>query len=198
VRADVVKLFRPTGQIELALVFAAKLRAWPARLPDQPIFYPVLNLGYAIEIASKWNTKTERRVGYVTEFDVEPAYASRFDRQVVGSSSHEELWVPAEQLDEFNEHLVGPIRVVAAFFGDGFVGHVPEHGPLRGLNAQEQYSFLESASGSDVAAAARENATAVFLHVPRWEQFESSTSTLNRIRKSWREMHAHLPLPSAA
>jgi len=30
--------------------------AFPPRLPEQPIFYPVTNEKYAAEIASKWST----------------------------------------------------------------------------------------------------------------------------------------------
>jgi hypothetical protein len=36
-------LWRPVGPEELALVEASGRRAWPPRLPEQPIFYPVLN-----------------------------------------------------------------------------------------------------------------------------------------------------------
>ena len=33
---------------------------------------------------------------------------------------HEELWVPAEELESFNAHIVGPIEVISAFYGDDF------------------------------------------------------------------------------
>jgi hypothetical protein len=33
---------------------------------------------------------------------------------------HEELWVPAEELAEFNRRIVGRIEVVAAYFGEGW------------------------------------------------------------------------------
>jgi hypothetical protein len=33
----------------------------------------------------------------------------------VGSSVHQELWVPAEDLVEFNRHIVGKIEVIAKF-----------------------------------------------------------------------------------
>jgi hypothetical protein len=36
-------LWRPTGPAELDLVRRLNWRAWPPRLPEQPIFYPVLN-----------------------------------------------------------------------------------------------------------------------------------------------------------
>jgi hypothetical protein len=38
-----VTLWRPVGPEELALIRAADMRAFPPRLPEQPIFYPVLS-----------------------------------------------------------------------------------------------------------------------------------------------------------
>lgn len=42
--------------------------------------------------------------------------------KTVGSSRHKELWIPAEELDEFNRHLLGEIRVVEAHYGENYVG----------------------------------------------------------------------------
>ena len=116
---DVVTLYRPVGPEELALIEASGYSAFPPRLPEQPIFYPVTNEAYATQIARDWNTKHGSRRGYVTRFDVEADYASKFERQVVGGREHEELWVPAEELEEFNRRLVGPIAVIAEFHGEG-------------------------------------------------------------------------------
>ncbi|GAA1817388.1 hypothetical protein GCM10009682_42740 [Luedemannella flava] len=107
-------LWRPTGPAELELVRAADWRAWPPRLPDQPIFYPVLNEQYAIMIARDWNVPASG-VGYVTRFEVDRAFAERYPVRQVGGRDILELWVPAEELDEFNRHIVGPIEVVHEF-----------------------------------------------------------------------------------
>ena len=53
--ADTEILFRPVGEEELLLIRAFNFAAFPPRLPEQPIFYPVCNVRYAEEIASKWN-----------------------------------------------------------------------------------------------------------------------------------------------
>lgn len=111
---ETLELFRPVGPKELALIEASGFRAFPPRLPDQPIFYPVLNEGYATQIARDWNVPASG-AGFVTRFLVDAAFASRYPRQVVGGREHEELWVPAEELDEFNRHIVGPIEVIAEF-----------------------------------------------------------------------------------
>src|SRR6476469_9850426 len=111
------KLFRPVGRGELNLIASSGFKSFPSRLPDQPIFYPVLTREYAEQIARDWNTKDERSgfVGYVLEFEVETEYLRRFDIRKAGSSRHLEYWVPAEELAEFNRHIEGQIRVIANF-----------------------------------------------------------------------------------
>lgn len=108
---ETVELFRPVGAKELELIAAAGFASFPPRLPDQPIFYPVCNEAYAVEIASKWNARLEdARVGYVTRFRVLKSFLDRYQRQIVGNRLHEEYWIPSEHLSEFNAHLVGPIE----------------------------------------------------------------------------------------
>ncbi|MER7846263.1 ADP-ribosylation/crystallin J1 [Kitasatospora sp. NPDC096077] len=107
-------LWRPTGPQELALVEAADWRAWPPRLPEQPIFYPVLNEDYAIRIARDWNVPASG-AGYVTRFEVGTDFLARYPVQRAGGRTILELWVPAEELAEFNRHIVGRIEVVHEF-----------------------------------------------------------------------------------
>jgi hypothetical protein len=109
-----VTLWRPTGPEELALVEQSGWRAWPPRLPDQPIFYPVLNEDYATRIARDWNVAASG-VGYVTRFDVEKAYLDQHEVHQAGGQTILEYWIPAEELDEFNRHIIGRIQVVAEF-----------------------------------------------------------------------------------
>ena len=111
-----MKLFRPVGTKELELIEQSGFTAFPPRLPEQPIFYPVLNVEYATEIAEKWNAKlNDDKKGYVTEFDVDDAFASRYEVHIVGASHHAELWVPAEELEEFNRHIIGKNKVIKEF-----------------------------------------------------------------------------------
>lgn len=107
-------LYRPVGPAELALIEASGWRVFPPRLPDQPIFYPVLHEAYAAQIARDWNVPASG-AGYVTRFAVETDFLARYRREVVGAAVHAELWVPAEELDEFNAHIVGHIEVTARF-----------------------------------------------------------------------------------
>jgi hypothetical protein len=111
---ELITLFRPVGPKELDLIRANGYRAFPSRLPGQPIFYPVLNEAYAIEIARDWNVK-DSGAGYVTQFRVRKDFVAKYQIQTVGHSDHQELWVPAEDLDVFNDNIVGQIEVIAEF-----------------------------------------------------------------------------------
>ena len=109
-------LFRPVGQKEFELIRDSGFTAFPPRLPEQPIFYPVLNEEYATQIARDWNAKhNESRVGYVTRFYIKNEYLRRHQVQTVGGSVHQEYWIPAEELDEFNQNIVGLIEVVSEY-----------------------------------------------------------------------------------
>jgi len=111
---DVVTLWRPVGPLELELIQKADMRAFPPRLPDQPIFYPVLSEEYAVKIARDWNVPASGS-GFVTRFDVRRSFLDRYSVQKAGGTAHLEYWIPAEALSAFNEAIVGKIKVVAEF-----------------------------------------------------------------------------------
>jgi hypothetical protein len=116
---DLVTLYRPVGTGELKLIEASGWRAFPPRLPEQPIFYPVTNSDYARQIARDWNAKhNDDRRGYVTRFEVLVDFLAGYERQVVGGREHEEYWIPAEDLDAFNAAIQGLISVTESFGGE--------------------------------------------------------------------------------
>lgn len=109
-----ITMYRPTGPKELELVRLSGFKRWPPRLPDQPIFYPVTNEEYAVQIARDWNVKESGR-GFVTRFHVRADYLSKYKIEKVGGAEHTEWWIPAEDLEEFNDNIVGLIEVVREF-----------------------------------------------------------------------------------
>jgi hypothetical protein len=111
---ETVTLFRPVRPKELKLIRDSGNQAFPPRLPEQPIFYPVTNEEYATLIAQKWNVP-DSGSGYVTRFQVRKEFLSKYDVKNVGGSVHNEYWIPAEDLDEFNRNIVGGIEVIAEF-----------------------------------------------------------------------------------
>ena len=118
----VLTLYRPVGQKELDLVKESGFKKFPPRLEWQPIFYPVMNQQYAEQIAKQWNTEDEFSgyAGYVLAFDLSEEYVQKYPVQNVGGEIHNELWVPADELEEFNNNIVGLIRVVCSFFGEKY------------------------------------------------------------------------------
>ena len=166
-----MRLWRPTGLREMALVYESSLRAFPPRLPGQDIFYPVLDPGYADQIARDWNTKQDSFAGYVLRFEVPDEFALQFGPHVVGAPEHQELWVPASQLSDFNRRIVGAIEVERAFFGKDFKGHVPTKFGLQGVNALEQPKRMLATldySRFDFHMEISANAMTFFLNFPFW------------------------------
>lgn len=116
------RLYRPVGEKEMVLIIENGYKKFPPRLEWQPIFYPVLDEDYASEIAEKWNTRDEfgNYLGFVTLFEVLEEAANQYPAQNVGARNHNELWVPSEELDTFNQAIVGNIEVIKVFVGNDF------------------------------------------------------------------------------
>ena len=180
-------LWRPTGLAEAALIFDSGMRAYPPRLPDQPIFYPVLNRGYAEQIARDWNTKETTAVGYVTRYELPDSFAERYQRQVVGGSEHEEWWIPAEELSAMNDAIQGTIHIEGAYFGTGFRGLIPTEGGLRGRDAVEQFVSLAGTlaySSFDAWCETYVNRKAVYLHFLFWQRLQPEEHGLTEAQKA--------------
>lgn len=125
--------YRPVGLRELELIAESGYRAYPPRLAWQPIFYPVLTREYARAIVTPWNSKESEagHCGFVTEFEIHDSFVARYPvQQLGGGPIYRELWVPAEDLAEFNSNIVGDIRVVESVYGPAFSGELD---PATGL-----------------------------------------------------------------
>lgn len=117
--SETITLYRPVGKNELALIEESGYTKFPPRLPEQPIFYPVTNEEYAAQIARDWNAKYNKdKKGYVTKFEVKKDFLDRFEKKIVGGRIHEEYWIPAEDLEEFNQNIVGKIEIISEFKGE--------------------------------------------------------------------------------
>ncbi len=108
-------LYRPVNQKELDLIEQSGWKKFPPRFVTQPIFYPVTNEEYAIQIARDWNVNAYG-AGFVTSFAMSSEYLKKFEIHNVGGKLHNELWVPASELDEFNSNIVGLIEVTKSFY----------------------------------------------------------------------------------
>ena len=191
----------------MALIFDSGMRAFPPRLAEQPIFYPVLNFQYAAQIARDWNSKEPTGAGYVTSFTVPESFDDKYERHVVGGSEHEEWWVPAEELEEFNKAIEGHIAVEAGFFSESFTGHIPDQFGLKGKDATQQFIALANQldySSFDVWCETYTNRKAVYLHLLFWSQADIGTIDVTReqrdkllafIEHRWEQSDIEFPLP---
>ncbi len=53
----------------------------------------------------------------MTRFQVRTEFLQLYHVQTVGAANHQEFWIPAEDLPEFNRNIVGLIEVVAEYKG---------------------------------------------------------------------------------
>ena len=107
-------LFRPVNQAELDLIIQNDWKGFPPRLVGQPIFYPVLNEAYAEQITREWNVPSYG-VGHVLKFDVSDIFLKKYQIEKVGMNHHLEYWIPAEDLEEMNNNIIGKIELINSF-----------------------------------------------------------------------------------
>jgi hypothetical protein len=144
---ETMTLWRPTGQAERDLVATSGWRAWPPRLPEQPIFYPVLNRWYATKITREWNVP-HGGVGYVMRFEVRREFLNRYPVCQVGGRDVLEYQIPAEDLPDLNASIARPIIEEACY---------------RGLVPDEDFDHAERRLGRRFPGAWRE-----YLQGPSW------------------------------
>jgi len=198
-------LYRPVGLNELALIWDASCREFPPRLPDQP----VTSSEYATQIARDWNTKASPFAGFVTCFQVDDDYLSNFERHIVGSAVHEEYWIPAEQVPDFNRAIQGVIEVEAAYFGQSFSGFIPDKCGMKGKAAEQQFVVLARSweySRMDFTLEISVNKKAVYLNCLFWVEHDFSnigitaelkSAALSGVVEAWNYSQITPRLPAA-
>lgn len=147
------------------------MREFPQRLENQPIFYPVVNLEYARQIARDWNTPDAKSgfSGFVTKFEVSSTYLSKYELHTAGSAAHREYWIPAKELSVFNKAINGQISVEEGFFGSDFVGYGEEENGFKGLKAAEQFAaLLEMSEQADFVSQVSTHRKAIYLNCLYW------------------------------
>ena len=183
-------LYRPVGLYELEKILDAEGKRFLPRLEFQPIFYPVLNIEYARQIARDWNTVDTHSgfVGYVTRFEVDDEYISKFEVMQVGDVVHKEYWIDANELDEFNSHIIGSIKIVEAYYGDSFEGVAPTGlSGFKEKDVHKQFDIFEqmmSTNGFDFSATAAVEWKIVNLNYLLWKETKSNPEVLNQLLAS--------------
>jgi hypothetical protein len=78
----------------------------------------------------------------VTQFVVPDSHIQKFEPHIVGSHSHVEFWIPAEELVNLNSSIQRLIAVKGAFFGTDFKGWIPGQLLLRGKDVIKQFVIM--------------------------------------------------------
>lgn len=177
------KLYRPVGLKEMELILNAN--AFPPRLEWQPIFYPVTNFEYAAEIANQWNSTDEFSgyCGIVTAFTLPTEYLQKFEVQNVGYTYHNELWVPAEQLPEFNSQIEGIIRIDAIYYGTNYTGILESSAVFKHKTAKEQTEILNDLDSAELLEVLTQEKNALIINFQYWLTNGLNRSTGERIRQ---------------
>jgi hypothetical protein len=186
-----VRLWRPVGLNELRLIFDSEYQKYPPRLDWQPIFYPVTNFAYAEQITREWNVVSNgNHCGFVTEFDIDQQFLFQYQEQNVGAIFHNEYWVPAEELEVFNAHIVGDIRVVASRYSIQYSGVTITEGVLAGKTVREQLQYLETVldDKKQVQIVFQQAEYAVLTNLGFWKQFcKDKEVAVDRLIEIWGE-----------
>ena len=191
-------LYRPVGLKELELIADSNFKAFPPRFDWQPIFYPVLNSPYATEIAEKWNAKDAASdyVGFVTKFELPTTYLKQFEVQNVGGSIHNELWIPSDQLADFNAHIIGTIHVESVFYGPQYKGMTTTGNRLKEMTVDEQWAYLLSIAEDSLLLTTiiKEDWLALLVNFSYFNEIKTDSFLFSQIRYYWHQLHPNLKL----
>lgn len=198
---ETIKLYRPVGLKELELIIQSDFKKFPPRLDWQPIFYPVLNFEYAKEIAIKWNVDDQSSdySGFVTEFEVNKEYIDKFEIQNVGDKQHNELWIPSEELEDFNRNIVNSIEVSYKKFGKKYYGIINHTKNLNGLNFSEQFDKLKSIVLNktfidELVEIVKVEKVAIYVNFGFWFAYDIDDEVLPIIADIWNKLNPNIKL----
>ncbi len=192
----------------MKLILDLALKAFPPRLPEQPIFYPVLNKSYADQIAKEWNTKDRFSgfVGFVTAFKVRSPFIDQYDEQIVGATKHKELWIPAEDLEELNTNIEDRIQVIDIFYGADYEGIAIESEPFEGRSFIDQlkaWHSLYEYNSSEFYNEIQKQWKHIFINYKYWGKLDTDAVGLSEKQKNkvllkmkeyWNERFVEIPL----
>lgn len=185
-----MKLYRPVGLYEMEKILDSGGNCFPPRMKEQPFFYPVITYDYACKIAREWNAKdtSSGNVGYVTEFIIDDSFIKRknYKMHCVGSKVDLEFWVPSNELEEFNEYIIGKIKIVKSFYGFCYKGILPTGiSGFNESNIDKQIKLLDTIykyNPFDFSGTVYVEWKILNLNLQYWSLFESNIDIVKKIK----------------
>lgn len=114
---DTVTLYRAVGPGQMQAILDRDCARFPARLPHQKFFFPLLTESFAAFIATAWNVP-HSGAGYVVRFKVDAGFLEGRKAFRVGGPEHREYRIHREEFPLFNTAIIGVIEVVGVFGED--------------------------------------------------------------------------------
>lgn len=120
-----MELYRPMSAEEYKAVAAKEFRGFPPRTEEQPLFAALLSQTGAERIAKHMRIeKRAEHTAYVVSFLVEDSFIRQFPVQHDDEPDYRAVWIPAEDVELLNQHLIGKIRMLERFTVDRADGDV--------------------------------------------------------------------------
>ena len=121
-----MELYRPISAEEYAAIEKLEFKGFPRRSAEQPLFSALLSQEGAVQIARRMRVDKPNGsdMAYVVGFLVEDAYIRQFPVQQVQERTRRALWIPADEVDILNQHLIGVIHLLASYEIDRADGEV--------------------------------------------------------------------------
>ncbi|MCQ2408197.1 MAG: hypothetical protein MJ065_06670 [Oscillospiraceae bacterium] len=120
-----MELYRPLISEEYRAVEAMGFEGFPPRSEEQPLFTALLSEEGATQIARHMRiSKATENFIYVVSFIVDDAYIRQFPVQHAKERERQALWIPADEVEILNQHLIGRIRLLASYQIDRSDGEV--------------------------------------------------------------------------
>ncbi len=106
---NIATLYRAVNAEELAALQSLRWKGFPPCA--EAAFYPALNARFALDFIHSQEGGKKPAL-YLTRFQIHAGYVRSFEVQTLSGEVHDELWVPAEEWENFNRNIVGRIAVV--------------------------------------------------------------------------------------
>ncbi|MBP0988410.1 MAG: hypothetical protein J6S92_09035 [Oscillospiraceae bacterium] len=111
-----MELFRPVSAREYRAIEERNFEGFPKRTEEQPILTVLLSQEGAMEIARRMRVeKQKENKVFVVSFLVEDSYIRQFPVQILEEPDYSALWIPADETEILNQHLIGKIRLVTSY-----------------------------------------------------------------------------------
>ena len=111
-------LYQSLTPAQFAAVIRSGWRQFSADSAEQKFFYPKCRLAYAEMIARMFNV-AHYSAAYVVQFRLPLCFLQRYQIQSIAYEEHQEYRIPTADLAAMNQHIVGRIEVVSAFWQEG-------------------------------------------------------------------------------